>query len=208
MNKSDSIKNIVAAIIAVSNEVKHIDKAMTIGTGSNAYKGVSDESVKSAIGAAMNKQGLSIVPVSINPTVKIERWEEFQKQKQLVFTEVQTLYLLMHNSGEWIEIAGYGHGTDSQDKAAGKATTYALKYALLYTFMVPTKKIDDTDNEHSESKPTPPPASDNRPWLNENTDEFNRIKAALAKVEDKAGALKAFETRFKISKQTKEKLIS
>ena len=31
------------------------------------------------------------------------------------------------------------------DKSAGKATTYALKYALLYLFMVPTGKIDDAD---------------------------------------------------------------
>ena len=50
---------------------------------------------------------------------------------------------------------GYGHGVDSQDKSAGKATTYALKYALLYAFLVPTGKIDDADNTHSEEISTP-----------------------------------------------------
>ena len=48
---------------------------------------------------------------------------------------------------------GYGHGIDSQDKAPGKATTYALKYALLYTFMVATGKIDDADSTHSDDIP-------------------------------------------------------
>jgi len=57
----------------------------------------------------------------------------------------------MHESGESKEISGYGHGVDPQDKGAGKATTYALKYALLYTFLVPTGSIDDADKTHSDN---------------------------------------------------------
>ena len=53
-------------------------------------------------------------------------------------------------------VMGYGHGVDSQDKSAGKATTYALKYALLNTFLVPTGDIDDTDNTHSDTYDQPP----------------------------------------------------
>jgi hypothetical protein len=51
------------------------------------------------------------------------------------------------------------YGVDSQDKGAGKATTYALKYALLYSFLVPTGDIDDTDIVHSQEysvKPNKP----------------------------------------------------
>jgi hypothetical protein len=47
-------------------------------------------------------------------------------------------------------LAGYGHGVDSQDKGAGKATTYAMKNMLLYSFMTPVGKIDDTETTHSE----------------------------------------------------------
>jgi hypothetical protein len=68
---------------------------------------------------------------------------------------VKTTYLLLHESGESMELQGYGHGVDSQDKGAGKATTYALKYTLLYTFLVPTGKIDDSDNDHSDNKEVP-----------------------------------------------------
>ena len=150
---------ITKAIINVMKEVKNIDKNLQVGEGKSAYKGVADKDVKSVIGQAMEKHGLAIIPLSINPKVDIQRWEETNnygtKMKTQVFTEVSTKYLLLHESGESLEIEGYGHGIDSQDKSAGKATTYALKYALLYTFLVPTGQIDDTDKVSSEYIETP-----------------------------------------------------
>ena len=137
-------------------EVKNIEKSMTIGDGKYSYKGVADKDVKEIIGASMAKNGLCILPIGIESKTDVSRWEEVDewsksvpkatKQKQSVFTEVTTKYLLLHESGEGIEICGLGHGVDSQDKSAGKATTYALKYALLYAFLIPTVKIDDADN--------------------------------------------------------------
>jgi hypothetical protein len=149
------MKNLIKSVIAVMNEVKGIEKSMTVGEGRMSYKGVPDQEVKKIIGSAMAKHGLCILPTGVKPTIKIERWEEPDgygkiKQKQSVFTEVVSTYLLMHESGESQEICGYGHGVDSQDKGAGKATTYALKYALLYSFLVPTGDIDDADIVHSQ----------------------------------------------------------
>lgn len=179
------IPNLAKAIISVMLEVKSIDKSMTIGEGKNAYKGVPDEAVKEAIGESMAKNGLCCLPIGIEETTEITRWEEQTnwgpKPKQSVFTKVITTYLLLHESGESVEIKGYGHGIDPQDKGAGKATTYALKYAALYTFFVPTKKIDDTDKGHSDKKETPPqaPPKDNRPFITPKM--FNQL---LEKVRD------------------------
>lgn len=161
---SVSTKLITKAIIAVMMAVKGIDKSLNVGSGNNSYKGVADQDVKSIIGKSMEVNGLCLVPIDIDPTLQIDRWEEpdpyskiqgATKQKQQVFTSVKTKYLLMHESGEWIELQGYGHGVDSQDKAAGKATTYALKYTLLYTFLVPTGKIDDADQHASDEQQVP-----------------------------------------------------
>lgn len=153
------MSNLAKAILAVMNEVKGIDKTMNIGTGQMSYKGVPDQEVKKIIGQAMQKNGLVMLPTSIDPKTRISEWDETNqygtKRKQSVFTEVMTKYTLLHESGESIEICGYGHGVDSQDKGAGKATTYALKYALLYMFLVPTGKIDDSDSTHSEEIPVP-----------------------------------------------------
>jgi len=151
------MKNLAKAVLAVMNEVKGIDKSMNVGSGQMSYKGVPDQEVKKIVGQAMQKNGLVLIPTSIDPKTQLNEWDETTqygvKRKQSVFTEVITKYTLIHESGESIEVCGYGHGVDSQDKGAGKATTYALKYALLYIFLIPTGKIDDSDATHSEEIP-------------------------------------------------------
>jgi hypothetical protein len=155
--------NIAQAILAVMKDVKGIDKSMTVGSGNNSYKGVPDQEVKKIIGESMEKHGLCLLPTGVDAKTRVDRWEEentyngvtTKKMKQSVFTESKTRYLLLHTSGESIELEGYGQGVDSQDKSAGKSTTYALKYTLLYTFLVPTGKIDDADTTHSDDIQTP-----------------------------------------------------
>ena len=149
------MKNLTKAVIAVMKAVKGIEKNSSIGYGRNAYKGVSDKDVKEVYSKAMAANGLCILPIDIEEDTTVERWKEGDKTKQSVFCRVKTKYLLCHTSGETQEISGIGHGVDSQDKAAGKATTYAMKYALLYTFMTPTGDIDDADETHSEEIKTP-----------------------------------------------------
>lgn len=141
------------AIVRVMADVRGVEKAMQVGDGRNSYKAVSDKDVKETIRKAMIKHGLAIIPKTVDAATRIERWEETNnygtRQRQQVFVEAKTVYTLMHVSGETRDIEGYGHGVDPQDKAAGKATTYALKYALLYLFLVPTGDIDDADADPS-----------------------------------------------------------
>lgn len=183
------MKNLVKAILAVMKDVENIDKNMTVGEGKNSYSGVSDKDVKIAVGKSMQKHGLVMLPIEIDPTVKIERWEEDTyynsqksgvKVKQSVFTEVKTKYILMHESGESQIIEGYGHGVDSQDKSAGKATTYALKNTLLYSFLVPTGSIDDTDAKHSEDHQVPGDKSSKKPEDPKSNNDPKTIPVGIA----------------------------
>jgi hypothetical protein len=183
------MKQLAKAVLAVMDEVKNIEKNMTVGGQGNSYKGVSDKDVKLKVGQAMQKHGLCLLPISVEDEMRIDRWEETTnygvKQKQSVFVSVRTRYMLLHESGESMEIAGYGHGTDPQDKAAGKATTYALKYALLYTFLVPTGDIDDADKTHSDQHATPPPAPAPQPKAKpaltpDDSDKWGKAITALA----------------------------
>lgn len=148
------MKEISKAILSVMKEVKNIEKEMTVGTGQSSYKAVSDSLVRNTIRPEMIKAGLVIVPVSIESQSKTERWEEETsygvKMKQQIFTEAFCKYKLIHTeSGEELEISGLGHGVDSQDKSAGKATTYALKNALLDTFLITKGESEDNDAVHS-----------------------------------------------------------
>ncbi|MGI1661397.1 ERF family protein [Palleronia sp. KMU-117] len=154
------IKNLTAAVIKVMEEVKGVEKNTTVSAGNSSYKGVSDKDVKDVIRRAMIKNGLAILPVDIKEETEVTRWEEKTsyglKQKQNVFTRAHVTYRLLHTSGEYMDVQGIGHGVDTQDKSAGKATTYALKYALLYTFLVPTGDIDDADAVHSDAHQVAP----------------------------------------------------
>jgi len=152
-------KQIAAAIIEVMKAVKGMEKNSKVGAGTSSYNGTKDMDVKEVFNDALVNAGLCIVPIDIEEQTQVDRWEESSsygvKTKQSVFTKVKTKYLLLHTSGESIELAGYGHGVDSQDKGAGKATTYALKNCLLYTFLTPVGKIDDADTTHSDDIKTP-----------------------------------------------------
>lgn len=168
------MKEISQAIIKVMEEINWVAKNMTVWTWTNAYKWVSDKDVKEAIRDSMIKNWLSILPIWVNPKIQVDRWEEddtYNKQppypkktKQSIFTEVETKYLLLHTSWDTIELSWYGQGVDSQDKWAGKATTYALKNTLLNMFLVPTWV--DTDNTHSDDLPVPPKKTE-KPYFND-----------------------------------------
>jgi hypothetical protein len=157
------MKNLAKAVIKVMSEVKGMEKNSNVGSGRNSYNGTKDSDVKEVFNEALERNGLCILPTGIDEKTVLSRWEVEEtwngqkqiKQKQSIFTKVTTKYLLLHDSGESVELSGYGHGVDSQDKGAGKATTYALKNCLLYTFLTPVGKIDDTETNHSEEIVTP-----------------------------------------------------
>lgn len=182
------MKNLIKAINNVMAAVENIEKNLNVGAGNNSYKGVADKDVKLAINRSMRENGLAIFTTKIEPTTRIERWVEKtnygEKQKQSVFTEVITTYDLVHESGEKQTIQGYGHGVDSQDKSAGKSTTYALKYALLYQFLVSTGELDDTDKIPSDKIPLPQPI---KPIINEaekvwlTPEQFEKAKSGTSK---------------------------
>jgi len=151
------MKNLTKAIIKVMSEVKGMEKNSVVGENTKSpYNGTKDQDVKEVFNNAFERAGLAILPIEIEPTVHVDRYDSKDyngnpTRKQSVFTEVKTKYLLIHSeSGESQEIVGYGQGVDTQDKSAGKATTYALKNALLYTFLTPVGKIDDTEVTHSQ----------------------------------------------------------
>lgn len=207
------MKNIATAIIKVMAEVKGMEKNSKVGTGSNSYDGTKDQDVKEVFNDALQRNGLCIMPIDIQETTQIDRWEQMYNgtpnQKQSVFTKVTVKYLLLHTSGESIELMGYGHGVDPQDKGAGKATTYALKNCLLYTFLTPVGKIDDTDLKHSNDIETPQPKAEVKPMLDIPRLE-TRLKACKT-VEDLGKTYTAFTpaeqiATKEIAKELKEKL--
>ena len=196
MDNLENKAKLAKAVIGVMSELVGVEKNMTVGSGKNSYKGVSDKDVKDNIRPLMIKHGLCILPISTDETNTVDFYDAPNQysggvdRKMRVFTSVSTKYLLLHTSGESVTLSGSGHGVDTQDKAAGKATTYALKYTLLYTFMVSVGAIDDADRVHSDDienvqkpipQPTKPaaPSNANKPLMTKAQKEA--AKAAYAK---------------------------
>jgi len=184
--ETNSKDKIAKAIIEVMKTVKGMEKNSRVGSGQHAYDGTKDMDVKEVFNEALANNGLCILPIDIEKSEEVTRWEEIDqyskvtpkpmKSKQSIFTSVKTKYLLMHESGQSVELAGYGQGVDTQDKGAGKATTYALKNCLLLTFLTPVGKMPDTDATHSNDLPV----KTAKPTIKEGGTAWVKIVAALA----------------------------
>jgi len=199
------MSKLAKAIIKVMAAVKNIEKTATIGSGQNSYNGVKDRDVKEIFNEQFVKNGLCILPISIDDTVKVERWAEETnwgtRQKQSVFCSVKTKYLLLHESGESMEICGYGHGVDPQDKASAKATTYALKNALLYTFLTPVGDMPDTDTVHSDSVPVPQKSPAKK------SVKDSQLDKVIIWAKDKQYDIKHIENNYILSPEQKAKVL-
>ena len=64
--------------------------------------------------------------------------------------EVDYVFVNIEKPEETIKVTSYGDGVDPQDKAPGKAMTYADKYALMKAYKIITG--DDPDQDKSEDR--------------------------------------------------------
>ena len=197
-------------------EVKGMEKNSRVGSGGMAYNGTKDQDVKEVFNEALAKHGLCMIPFDIQEETQVDRWEEEtnygKKQKQSVFTKAVVKYNLLHESGESIVVCGYGHGVDPQDKGAGKATTYAMKNALLYTFLTPVGKIDDSETTHSNEIPVsqamtplkqPISGTKQKPELKLGTEEWKKAIDYLAN----DGLISNIEAKYALTKLNRELLM-
>lgn len=149
--------NLYQKIQAVGDEVKNIQKNITVGTGNNAYKAVADVDVLLAVKAAEKKYGLVSIPVK----QQLERSDQIQKigrdgYTTVTFSDIVKMTVRIINVDkpeENIEVESYGRGLDSGDKGFGKASTYARKYALLNAYKIATG--EDPDEQESKQMAVP-----------------------------------------------------
>lgn len=107
------------------------------------YRFLSDEALLMHLRGDMAKQGLSLIPKAI--AYELGEKKTRSGGAMMLITTVFT-FVLIHTSGEWMNVSAIAQGTDSLDKAPYKAATGALKYALRQTFLVPTG--DDPEKDH------------------------------------------------------------
>ena len=77
---------------------------------------------------------------------------------------VKATVRLIAPDGSYLDMVGSGHGGDTDDKAGGKASTYAWKDAILKGLSIPHEDMVDTDDDApTVGKSGPPPAAKPQP---------------------------------------------
>lgn len=153
-------KSLYEKIQLISEEIRSIEKDMTVGTGSYSYKAVSDLMVTKKVKEAEQKFKVVSIPLK-QELISHEVIRVTEKDKEKItysfIIKMIVVFVNLENTDEKIEVESYGHGLDSGDKGFGKASTYARKYALLNAYKIATGEDPDADpskGETSEKKPS------------------------------------------------------
>jgi len=135
---------------AVMVDSEALDKSMTVGFGTNAYKAISEASVLNLIKPLLKKHGLIIFPVSVQINEIKDVYNNAKGETTRLMSQIVATYKIVDiETGEHELLATVGNGCDTQDKASGKALTYGYKALLQKTFCLFSG--EDTDNTHSET---------------------------------------------------------
>lgn len=144
--------NIYEKIHQVMQDVQYLQKDGFVETGNGkGYKAMTDEKVASTLRPALLKARLVILPIAMdsNRTDEIVK-DNYGKEKKNRITDTTVTYRIfdIDNPSDYVDVVSSGTGVDTQDKGIGKAMTYARKYMLLNTFLIPTG--NDTDDISSD----------------------------------------------------------
>lgn len=148
--------NIYEKLSRITMEIATVAKNLQVETGGGkGYKAVSEADVLAAVKPIEAKYGVYSYPASrrivdSGEIVTTKTYKgEVQESKRL-FLRVETVYRFVNTEkpDEVVDVTVYGDGVDTQDKAPGKAMTYADKYALLKAYKIQTG--DDPDRDASE----------------------------------------------------------
>jgi len=157
-NKAVSL-NIYQRIHAVMKEVDYVQKGEK--KVDDKYKFVSHDRVAEIVHEQAVKHGFIIVPDIVESSVEaykaVDKYNKESSVKDVYIANVKInlRFINIDNPADFFESKGWaGMGIDPQDKAVGKAISYAIKYGLLKVFVLETG--DDPDNDqNSEYQRTP-----------------------------------------------------
>lgn len=147
--------NIYEKMLAITSELEAVAKNLIVGEGKNQYKATGEADVLAAVKPLEEKHRVYSYPysrkiVDTNTMTTTSTYGNSTKEITKLFLRLETVYRFVNvdEPTEYIDITTYGDGVDTQDKATGKAMTYADKYALLKAYKIITG--DDSDQKPSE----------------------------------------------------------
>jgi len=146
-------KNIYQKLLDVMADVRYIQKENK--TVNNQYRFVSHDAVTAATSEAFIKHGIYARPFIVEKDIKTITIKTKFGEKECFICQVVVEYTFINidKTDETITVNGIGQGIDDQDKACGKAISYACKYALLKALGIETGEDPEKDVDYSITSP-------------------------------------------------------
>ena len=150
--------NIYEKLSLITEEIGVVEKGLNVQvTKTSSYKAVSERDILDAVKPIEKKYRVYSYPVKRevidrDVLVKESEYNGNTTKTNTLFMRIETTYRFVNidKPDEYIETIVYGDGLDTGDKAPGKASTYADKYALMKAYKISTG--DDPDKEASPEK--------------------------------------------------------
>lgn len=147
--------NIYEKMSKVTSELSAVAKNLSVGEGRSSYKAAGEADVLAAVKPIEAKYGIYSYPCSrkvidTDVMTTTSTYNGNTKETNKLFLRIEVVYRFVNieKPDEYIDITSYGDGVDTQDKAVGKAMTYADKYALMKAYKIITG--EDPDQYKSE----------------------------------------------------------
>jgi hypothetical protein len=126
-------------------EIKAIGKDKKNQVQGFKYRGADD--IYNALQPLFAANGVFCIPEILSQE---NAMQETRNGGKMEYTKINLKITYYAQDGSSVSCVVPGAGTDSGDKALGKAMTYAHKYALIQTFCIPTEDTTDGDETSHE----------------------------------------------------------
>ncbi len=150
--------NLYQKINKIKKEVGSIEKDVTVGMGKNSYKATSHDNVLIAVRKAMIENGVVEKVTNIQEDSFRENYTAYDVAKIRTFTKIKIVMTFVNADSsplESFDIESIGHADDPSDKGAGKALSYAVKYAYMKLFGLSTGENDEERINYDKPLNTP-----------------------------------------------------
>ena len=174
--------NIYQRIAEVQKVCSYLKKDTDVGSGSYGYKGISHDGVLNFTRAALIEQGIVVSVSQQSKGVSVPGTTKSGTAKIRFEAIYNISFINIEKPEEMMVVSVEAHGEDSNDKAPGKAISYATKTAMLKTFLIETGENDEVRMEESM------PEHQDRPFnikddltSCKSIDELKKVFSALSK---------------------------
>lgn len=146
-------ENVVQAMAAVMEEVRAVKKDGQFNGGGVRYNFRGIDGVVNAVGPALRKFGVVVVPASTTVEYRDVTTSGGKPSRESTVNVVYKVYG-PGGANDFITINVPGEALDSSDKGTAKAMSVAFRIALLQAFSLPTEDVDPDDVREERGKPT------------------------------------------------------